>query len=90
VQTGLLREAANAHVEAAAAREAKLQTKVASAREIQLVKEAMVCQAHKDAVVLKKKLEDAKRKAKDAASDLHDVVEGTFSSPLWADSMCCL
>jgi hypothetical protein len=50
----------------------------------------MVCQAHKDAVVLKKKLEDAKRKAKDAASDLHDVVEGTFSSPLWADSMCCL
>jgi hypothetical protein len=42
-RTGLLREAANAHAEAAAAREAKLQAEVAAAREIQRVKEAMVC-----------------------------------------------
>jgi hypothetical protein len=47
-----------------------LQTEVAAACEIQRVKEAMACQAHKDAADLKKKLEDAERKAKDAASDL--------------------
>jgi hypothetical protein len=58
-RTGLLREAANTHAEAVAAREAKLQTKVAATRKIQRVKEAMVRQAHKDAVELKKKLEDA-------------------------------
>jgi hypothetical protein len=40
-RTGLLREAANAYVEAAAAREAKLQAEVTVAREIQRVKEAM-------------------------------------------------
>jgi hypothetical protein len=40
-RTGLLREAANAHVEAATAREAKLQAEVATARKIQHVKEAM-------------------------------------------------
>jgi molecular chaperone DnaK (HSP70) len=78
-RTGLLREAANAHAEAAAAREAKLQAEVAAAREIQRVKEAMACQAHKDAADLKKKLEDTKRKAKNATSDLQAVVEGTFS-----------
>jgi hypothetical protein len=43
--------------------------------------------AHKDAADLKKKLEDAERKAKDAASDLQAIVEGTFSSLLWVDSM---
>jgi hypothetical protein len=47
-----------------------LQTEVAATREIQRVKEAMAHQAHKDAADLKKKLEDAERKAKDAASDL--------------------
>jgi BioD-like phosphotransacetylase family protein len=49
---GLLREAANTHAEAAAAREAKLQAEVAAAREIQRVKEAMARQAHKDAADL--------------------------------------
>jgi hypothetical protein len=68
----------------------KLQTEVASAREIQRVKEAMARQAHKDAADLKKKLEDAERKAKDAASDLQVVLEGTFSSLLWVDSMISL
>jgi uncharacterized membrane protein len=74
-----LREAANAHAEAAAAREAKLQAEVAVAHQIQRVKEAMARQAHKDAADLKKKLEDAEQKAKDVASDLQAVVEGTYS-----------
>jgi hypothetical protein len=52
-RTGLLLEVANAHAEAAAAREAKLQAEVAAAHEIQLVKEAMACQARKDANDLK-------------------------------------
>jgi hypothetical protein len=47
----------------------------------------MACQAHKDAADLKKKLEDAERKAKDADSDLQAVVEDMFSSLLWAYSM---
>jgi hypothetical protein len=47
----------------------------------------MVRQAHKDATDLKKKLEDTERKAKDAAFDLQAVVEDTFSSLLWGDSM---
>jgi hypothetical protein len=75
-QTGLLWEEANAHAEAAAAREGKLQAEVAVACEIQCVKEAMARQAHKDATDLKNKLEDAEQKAKDAASDLQAVVEG--------------
>jgi hypothetical protein len=50
----------------------------------------MACQAHKDAADLKKKLEDAEQKAKDAASDLQAVVEGTFSPLLWANSVCFL
>jgi hypothetical protein len=69
-RTGLLRDAANAHAEAAVAREAKLQVEVAAAREIQRIKEAMARQACKDADDLKWKLEDAERKVKDAASDL--------------------
>jgi hypothetical protein len=47
----------------------------------------MARQAHKDATDLKKMLEDTERKAKDAAFDLQAVVEGTFSSLLWGDSM---
>jgi hypothetical protein len=86
----LLREAANAHAEAAAAREAKLPAEVPTVREIQRVKEAMARQAHKDAANLKKKLEDAEQKVKDAASDLQAVVEGTFSSVFWGSSMCFL
>jgi hypothetical protein len=76
------------HAEAAAAREAKLQVEVTAVHEIQRVKEAMVHQARKDADDLKQKLEDAERKAKDAAFDLQAVVEGSFSSWFWADSMC--
>jgi Holliday junction resolvase RusA-like endonuclease len=52
------------------------------------VKEAMARQARKDADNLKKKLEDAERKANDAAPDLQAIVEGTFSPLLWANSMC--
>jgi hypothetical protein len=39
--TGLLREAANAHAEAAVAHEAKLQAEIVATREIQRVKEVM-------------------------------------------------
>jgi hypothetical protein len=88
-RTGLLREMANAHVKATTAREAKLQVEVTAALKIQRVKEAMACQAHKDAADLKK-LEDTERKAKGAASDLQPVVDGTSSSLLWGDSMCIL
>jgi NADH dehydrogenase/NADH:ubiquinone oxidoreductase subunit G len=65
--TGLLREAANAHAEVAAAHEAKLQVEIAAACE-------------KEAIELKKKLEDAERKAKDAAADLQAVTEGKSST----------
>jgi hypothetical protein len=41
-RAGLLRGAANAHAEAAAAHEAKLQAEIAVAREIQCAKEVMV------------------------------------------------
>jgi hypothetical protein len=89
-QTGLLREAANAHAEAAVAHEVKLQAEVAAAHEIQCVKEVMARQAQKEATDLKKLLEDAERKAKDAAADLQAVVEGKSSLLPWADSMCFL
>jgi hypothetical protein len=69
-RAGLLREAANAHAEAVVAHEVKLQAEVVAVREIQRFKEAMVRQERKDADDLEKKLEDAERKAKDAASDL--------------------
>jgi hypothetical protein len=87
-QTGLLREAANAHVEAAAAHEAKLEDEVVTAREIQCIKEVMTLQARKEVADLKKKLEDAKQKAKDAISDLQAMVEGTSLSLPRVDSMC--
>jgi hypothetical protein len=57
-RTGLLREAVNAHAEAAAAHEAKLQAEVTAARKIQRIKEVMMRQAQKQAADLKKKLED--------------------------------
>jgi hypothetical protein len=41
-----------------------------------------------EATNLKKKLEDAEQKAKDAASDLQAVVEGESSMLPWADSAC--
>jgi hypothetical protein len=44
-RAGPLREAANAHAEAAATHEVKLQTQIEAAQEIQRVKEAMARQA---------------------------------------------
>jgi hypothetical protein len=73
-RTGLLREAANAHAEAVAAHEVKMQAEVATAREIQRIKEVMTRQAQKEVADLNKKLEDVEQKAKDAASDLQAVV----------------
>jgi hypothetical protein len=75
-RTGLLREAANAQAEAAAAHEAKLQAEIVAAREIQCVKEVMACQEPRGTADLKKELEDAEQKAKYTASDLQAVVEG--------------
>jgi hypothetical protein len=57
-RAGLLREAANAHAEAATAHKEKLQPEIAAAREIQHVNEVMACQAQKEAADLKKKLEN--------------------------------
>jgi seryl-tRNA synthetase len=85
-RTGLLWEAANAHAEAAAAHEAKLRAKIAVAREIHRAKEVMARQAQKEAAELKKKLEDAERKAKDAVADLQAVIEGKSSTLPRADS----
>jgi uncharacterized membrane protein len=85
-RTGLLREAANAHTEASAAHEAKLQAEIAAAQEIQHVKEVMARQGQKQAAELKKKLEDAEQKAKDAAADLQVVTKGKSSTLPWADS----
>jgi hypothetical protein len=87
-RTGLLREAANAHAEAAVAHEAKLQAEIVTVREIQHVKEVMARQMQKEAADLKKKLEHAEQKATDAASDLQAVVEGKYSTLPWADSAC--
>jgi hypothetical protein len=55
-----------------------MQAKVTATREIQRVKEAMARQEQREATDLKKKLEDAKRKAKDTATDLQVVIEGKF------------
>jgi hypothetical protein len=52
-------------------------------REIHCVKEAMARQVQKEAADLKKKLEVAEQKARDAASDLHAVAEGESSSLPW-------
>jgi hypothetical protein len=82
----LLREAANAHAEVAAAREATLQAQNGAAQEIQHVKETMARQAQKEEAALKKKLEVAEQKAKDAAADLQDVIEGKLPSSPQADS----
>jgi hypothetical protein len=66
---------------------AKLPAEVAAAREIQCIKEVMVRQAQKAAADQKKKLQDAERKAKDAASNLQVVVEGKSSWWSWANSV---
>jgi seryl-tRNA synthetase len=75
-RTGLLREAANAHAEAAAAHEAKLQAEIVAACEIQRMKEVLAHQAQREGDDLNKKLEDAEQRDKDATSDLQAVVEG--------------
>jgi hypothetical protein len=45
-------------------------------------------QAQKEAADLKKKLEDAEQKAKDAAADLQAVVEGEPPTLPYANSIC--
>jgi hypothetical protein len=70
------------------AHEARLQAQVEAALEVQRVKYVMVRQAQKEAVDLKKKLEDAEQKAKDAAADLQAVTEGKFPTLPRADSVC--
>jgi hypothetical protein len=72
-------EAANAHAEAAAAHEAKLQAVIAVTQEVQRVKEVMAHQAQKEAAELKK-LGDTERKAKEAATNLQAVAEGKSST----------
>jgi hypothetical protein len=69
-RVGLLREAANALVEVAVAREATLQAQIEAMQEIQCVKETMARQAQKEVAALKKNLEVAEQKAKDATFDL--------------------
>jgi hypothetical protein len=48
----------------------------------------MARQAQKKVAALKKKLEDAKQKAKDAAVDLQAVLEGKFPTLPRADFAC--
>jgi hypothetical protein len=48
----------------------------------------MARQVQKEAADLKKKLEVAEQKARDAASDLQAVAEGESSSLPWADFVC--
>jgi hypothetical protein len=72
-----VREATNAHTEAAAAREASLQAKTEAAQEIKHLKEALACQAEKEVNSLKK-LEAAQQKAKDTADDLQVVADGAL------------
>jgi hypothetical protein len=93
-RVGLLLEAANAHAEVATAREATLQAQIEAAQEIQCVKETMAHQAQEEAVTLKKKLEVAKQKVKDAATDLQAVIEGKLTRSPQVDSVyfassCC-
>jgi hypothetical protein len=48
----------------------------------------MARQVQKEATELKKKLEDSKRKAKNAVADLQAVIEGKSSTLPRADSAC--
>jgi hypothetical protein len=93
-RVGLLREAANAHAEVAAAREATLQAQIEAAQDIQHMKETMARQAQKEAAALRKKLEVVKQKAKDATADLQAVMEGKLPRSHQVDSVyfvssCC-
>jgi uncharacterized protein YPO0396 len=65
---------------------ATLQAQIEAAQEIQRVKETMARQVQKEAAALKKKLEVAEQKAKDAAADLHVVIEGKLPRSPLADS----
>jgi seryl-tRNA synthetase len=93
-RVGLLWEAANAHAEVAAAREATLQAQIEAAQDIQHVKETMARQAQKEVAALRKKLEVVKQKAKDATADLQAVMEGKLPRSHQVDSVyfvssCC-
>jgi hypothetical protein len=77
---------ANAHAEVAAARKATQQPQIKDTQEIQRVKETMARQAQKEAAVLKKKLEAVEQKAKDAAANLQDVIEGKLPRSPQVDS----
>jgi seryl-tRNA synthetase len=93
-RVGLRREAANAHAEVAAAREATLQAQIEVALEIQRVKETMAHHAQKEVAALKKKLEVTEQKAKDATTDLQAVMEGNLPTSPQVDSAyfassCC-
>jgi hypothetical protein len=83
----LVREATNAHAEAAAARDASLQAKIKAVEEVKHVKEAMAHQVEKDMASLKRKLEVVEKKAKDATDDLQAVVEGKFAWSLNVEFM---
>jgi hypothetical protein len=50
----------------------------------------MACQAQKEAASLKRELEVAEQKAKDAAADLQVVIEGKFSRSPQVNSVCFL
>jgi hypothetical protein len=89
-RAGLLREAADAHAEAATAREAKLQAQIEAAQSIQRIKEAMARQAQKEAAALKRELEVAERKTKDASADLQVMIEGKFPRSPQVNSVCFL
>jgi seryl-tRNA synthetase len=82
-------EAANAHAEATVAHEARLQAQVEAAQEVQCVKDVMARKTQKEATDLKKKLEDAEQKSKDAAADLQAVIGGKFPTLPRDDSVCC-
>jgi hypothetical protein len=93
-RVGLLWEAANAHAEVAAAREATLQAQIEAAQDIQHVKETMARQAQKEVAALRKKLEVVKQKAKDATADLQAMMEGKLPRSHQVDSVyfvssCC-
>jgi hypothetical protein len=87
-RTDLLLEAANAHTGATTAHEARLQAQVEAAQEVQRVKDTMAHQSQKEAADLKKKLEDAEQKAKDAAANLQAMIEGEPLTLPHADSEC--
>jgi hypothetical protein len=80
-------KAANAHIEVIVAQEALLQARVEAVEEIWHVKDATTCQVEKEVNSLKKKLEVAQQKTKDAADNLQAIVAGMFVGH-WVLSSC--